>query len=120
MTGRGALTLFRVRGIRIGVDYSWFFVLFLIIFWLSGYYRDVTRRPDGRWSPTCWRWSAPSLFFGSILLHELGHALVAMRNGIGITEITLWLFGGVARMQRDTDTPARSSGSRRRPGRDAR
>ena len=37
-------------------------------------------------------------FFGSILLHELGHAVVANRRGIPITEITLWLFGGVARM----------------------
>ena len=43
-------------------------------------------------------------FFGSILLHELGHAVVANRRGIPITEITLWLFGGVARMSRDTDS----------------
>ena len=35
------VTLFRVRGIRIAVDFSWFIVLFLIIFWLSGFYRDV-------------------------------------------------------------------------------
>ena len=44
-------------------------------------------------------------FFASILLHELGHAVVAVRNGIPISEITLWLFGGVARMTRDTDSP---------------
>ena len=44
-------------------------------------------------------------FFASILLHELGHAVVATRNGIAITEITLWLFGGVARMSRDSDSP---------------
>jgi Zn-dependent protease len=43
-------------------------------------------------------------FFGSILLHELGHAVVAMRNGIGISEITLWLFGGLAHMQRDSQS----------------
>ena len=46
------------------------------------------------------------LFFGSILLHELGHAFVAIRNGIGISGITLWMFGGVARMERDSDSPA--------------
>ena len=45
------------------------------------------------------------LFFLSILLHELGHAVVAMRNGIAIVGIDLWMFGGVARMQRDTDSP---------------
>ena len=44
-------------------------------------------------------------FFASILLHEVGHAVVALRRGIGITDITLWLFGGVARMNRDTDSP---------------
>ena len=44
-------------------------------------------------------------FFGSILLHELGHAFVAMRNGIGITSIQLWIFGGVARMDRESDSP---------------
>ena len=43
-------------------------------------------------------------FFASILLHELGHAVVAIRNGIAITDITLWLFGGIARMSRDTDS----------------
>ncbi len=44
-------------------------------------------------------------FFASILLHELGHAFVAVRHGIPISDITLWLFGGVARMTRDTDSP---------------
>ena len=45
------------------------------------------------------------LFFLSILLHELGHAVVAIRNGISIAGIDLWLFGGVAKMSRDTQSP---------------
>ncbi len=45
-------------------------------------------------------------FFGSILLHEFGHAVVAMRNGIGISSIQLWIFGGMARMDREADSPA--------------
>ena len=36
----GGVTLFRIRGIRIAVDYSWFVILFLLIFWLSTSYRD--------------------------------------------------------------------------------
>jgi Zn-dependent protease/CBS domain-containing protein len=102
----GGLTLFRVRGIRIGVDWSWFFVLFLIILWLSGLYRDVLGASSEATGPYLLALASALLFFASILLHELGHAFVAMRRGISISEITLWMFGGVARMERDSDSPA--------------
>jgi Zn-dependent protease len=103
MPARGAITLFRIRGIRIGVDYSWFFVLFLVIFWLSGYYKDVLGSGNGTNAYVLAVISAFG-FFTSILLHELGHAFVAMRRGIAISDITLWMFGGVARMSRDSDS----------------
>jgi Zn-dependent protease len=105
MSGRGQLTLLHIRGIRIGVDYSWFFVLFLIIIWLSGYYRDVLGAEQSDSEPYVLAVLSALAFFGSILLHELGHATVAMRNGIQISDITLWMFGGVARMTRDADSP---------------
>ncbi len=104
-TGQGGLTLFRFRGIRVSVDYSWFFVLFLVIWWLSGFYRDVLGPNTSDLLPYLLALVSALLFFASILLHEFGHALVALRNGIGIDGITLWLFGGVARMERDTDSP---------------
>jgi len=44
-------------------------------------------------------------FFASILLHELGHAVVAIRNGIPILGIDLWMFGGVAKLGKDADSP---------------
>ncbi len=105
MPARGAVTLFHVRGIRIGVDYSWFFVLFLIIIWQSSHYRSILGSSTG--DATAYFLAVVSAlgFFGSILLHELGHALVALRLGIGISDITLWMFGGVARMTRDSDSP---------------
>lgn len=97
--GGGSIQFARVFGIRIGVDPSWFFVLFLIIWSLSGYYED--RFPDGS---TAFVLAAVSalLFFASVLLHELGHAFEARRSGIGITGIDLWMFGGVAKMERDS------------------
>jgi Zn-dependent protease len=101
----GAITLFHVRGIRIGVDYSWFLVLFLIIFLLSGTYRDVLDADSDATGPYILALASALLFFASILLHELGHAWVAIRRGIGISEITLWMFGGVARLDRDSDSP---------------
>jgi Zn-dependent protease len=106
MPARGALTLFRLRGIRIGLDYSWFLVLLLVIVWLSDFYRDILGEGESSIEPYLLAVASALLFFGSILLHELGHAVVALRNGIGITDITLWLFGGVARMARDSDSPS--------------
>src|SRR5258707_438345 len=98
MTGSG-VTLFRVRGIRIAVGFSWFIVLFLVILWLSASY------PDQPSDPYLLAVARGPLFFAPILLHELGHAFVAVRNGIGVSGITLWMFGGVSRLDRDSDTP---------------
>jgi Zn-dependent protease len=103
MFGGGSIQLGRVFGVRIGVDWSWFFVLFLIIWTLSSQYQDVFPGQDTK-AFTLAVVSA-LLFFLSILLHELGHAVVAIRNGIPILGIDLWLFGGVAKLGRDTDSP---------------
>jgi Zn-dependent protease len=99
--GGGSIQLARVFGIRIGVDVSWFLVLFLIIYSLTNYYEeDVGAGSDAFLLATV----SALLFFLSIVLHELGHAVVAIRNGIPITGIDLWLFGGVAKLERDTDS----------------
>jgi Zn-dependent protease len=106
MSGGTGVTLFRIRGIRVAVDYSWFVVLFLIIFWLSSSYRDELNLPNGDSEPYFLAVASAALFFASILLHELGHAFVARRHGIGVSGITLWMFGGFARLEKDSDTPA--------------
>jgi len=103
--GGKSFTLFRVRGIRITVDLSWFIVLFLVIFWLSGFYGELLDQPSGATEPYLLAVVSAAGFFGSIVLHELGHAFVALRNGIGITRISLWIFGGVAEMDRESDSP---------------
>ena len=105
MPARGAITLFHFRGIRVGVDYSWFFVLFLVIISLSGFYKDVVGADQDSTGPYLLAVVSALAFFASILLHEMGHAVVALREGIGMSDITLWLFGGVARMNRDTESP---------------
>lgn len=99
--GGGSIQFARVFGIRIGVDPSWFFVLFLIIWSLSGYYSEPELFPEGSTAFVLATISA-LLFFLSVLLHELGHAFEARRSGIGITGIDLWMFGGVAKMERDS------------------
>jgi Zn-dependent protease len=105
MLGGGSITLFHIRGIRIAVDWSWFLILFLVIFWMSNFYDELLGSSAGASTPFILAVASAAGFFGSILLHELGHALVATRNGIGISSIQLWIFGGMARMDREADGP---------------
>jgi Zn-dependent protease len=105
MPGGGSITLFHVRGIRIAVDWSWFLVLFLVIFWLSRFYGDVLGESGSSTAPFVLAVLSAVGFFGSIVLHELGHAVAAIRSGIGISSIQLWVFGGMARMDRESETP---------------
>jgi Zn-dependent protease len=105
MFGGGSITLFHVRGIRIAVDWSWFLILFLVIFWMSNFYSDLLGESAASTTPFILAVASAAGFFGSILLHELGHAWAARRNGIGISSIQLWIFGGMARMDREADGP---------------
>jgi Zn-dependent protease len=104
MAARGNYTLLKVRGIPIGVDWSWFLILFLVIWLMSGFYEDLLGPAAGEFEPYLLAVASALLFFGSILLHELGHAFVALRNGIGISHITLWMFGGIAGLERDSES----------------
>jgi Zn-dependent protease len=106
MFGGSSITLFRVRGIPISVDWSWFLVLFLVIFWLSQLFGDVLGENSSSSAPFLLALVSAFGFFASIVLHELGHAFVAMRHGIGISNIQLWIFGGVAQLDRESDRPS--------------
>jgi len=97
----GSFQLGRIFGIRIGVDFSWFLVLFLIIWNLSDYYKDAAPGSNAFVLAVL----SALLFFLAILLHELGHAWVAIRNGIPIIGIDLWMFGGVAKLGRESTSP---------------
>ena len=105
MLGGGSITLFHIRGIRIAVDWSWFLILFFLILTMSQRFGDALGQSSTAAEPFGLAVAATLGFFGSILLHELGHAFAAQRRGIGITSIQLWIFGGVARMDRESDTP---------------
>jgi Zn-dependent protease len=103
MLGGGSITLFHFRGIKVSVDWSWFIVLFLVIILMTNNFENVLDRSGTE--PFLLALLAAVGFFGSILLHEFGHAVVAMRNGIGISSIQLWILGGMARMDREADSP---------------
>ena len=103
MTGSRSLPLVRVFGIRVGVNPSWFLILFVVIFLL---WDSLSETLDAS-ETTVYLVAvvAAASFFASIVLHELGHALAARREGIAVDGIDLFLFGGVMKMSRDTDSP---------------
>ncbi|MFQ5472012.1 MAG: site-2 protease family protein [Dehalococcoidia bacterium] len=86
----------RIAGIDIKVHWSWFAIFFLLTWFLAtGFYSDVYET----WSSTeAWAASIVTtiLFFGSVLLHELSHSIVARRLGLPVKDITLFIFGGVS------------------------
>jgi Zn-dependent protease len=102
LSGR-SIQIARIFGIRIGVDTSWFLIVFLLIWWLSEDYKNVFPGQDGK--AFALATISVLLLFVSIILHELGHAVVALRNGIGIAGIDLWMLGGIAQMKKESPTP---------------
>ncbi len=91
----------RLAGIDVHLDWSLLIVFFLIVFSLGTALFPLWH-PD--WSPAhSWTTAlvAALLFFVSVLLHELSHALVGRRHGIGVKCITLFVFGGMAQMENE-------------------
>jgi Zn-dependent protease len=103
MRPRTNFQLARIFGIRIGVSASWFLVLFFLIYWLGHEY--FPKILSASQTTTYLVAVAAALgYFASLILHELGHALVARRVGIPIAGIDLWFFGGLSQMRREPQT----------------
>jgi Zn-dependent protease/CBS domain-containing protein len=95
----GNFELGRIGGIAIRINWSWLVVFALIVWSLAeGVFPSQNPRlSDG--AHLAMAIVAAVFFFVSILLHELGHARQALREGMEIDGITLWLFGGVAQFK---------------------
>lgn len=95
----------RLFGIQIGLNASWFIIFALVTWTLAVGYFPAQRlaSPDS----AVWMLALMGslLFFGSVLAHELAHSVVALHNGIPVTRITLFIFGGVAQIGREAPTP---------------
>ncbi|MGA8102304.1 MAG: site-2 protease family protein [Candidatus Acidiferrales bacterium] len=103
MTPNGGLRIGRILGIPIYVHSSWFIIFALITLSL----RTQFNSQHPAWSPAQ-HWSlgviTSLLFFASVLFHELAHSVVAMRYKIPVVSITLFVFGGLARIGREAAT----------------
>jgi Zn-dependent protease len=97
---KAQIKLGRIFGVEIGLHYSWFLIALLITFSLAGHFQ--TNNPG--WSDGL-RWGVSIvtaiLFFASIVVHELSHALVAKLRGLPVRSITLFALGGVAQIEKE-------------------
>ncbi len=97
--------LLTIAGIKIGIDLSWFLIAFLLAWSLAAgyfpfYYPQLLLR-------TYWAMGVIGMLglFVCVILHELGHAMVAKHYKLPITQITLFIFGGVAEIKKEPQTP---------------
>nr|WP_237693991.1 site-2 protease family protein [Streptomyces sp. SID2888] len=95
----------RIAGVRVGVHWSVLFIFAIIAFGLAQGRLPQTY-PGRGWAVY---WAAglctAVVFFASLLAHELAHAVVARRNGVGVDDIVLWLLGGAARLRSEASSP---------------
>ncbi|QZT63420.1 site-2 protease family protein [Mycolicibacterium austroafricanum] len=98
------VVLGRVRGLTVSVHWS-----VVVIVWLFAWSLASTLPGSAPGYPDAVYWVAgfcgAVLFAAGLLAHELAHAVVARRSGIPVPEVTLWLFGGVARLAGEAKTP---------------
>jgi Zn-dependent protease/CBS domain-containing protein len=99
------LSLGRIFGIHVGLNWSLLVVAALIAWSLAT--SLLPSASPGQASGAYWTAGLVSafVFLASLLAHELAHSVVAMRRGVKVEGITLWLFGGVSRFSSDTASP---------------
>jgi Zn-dependent protease/CBS domain-containing protein len=96
-----AIPIGKVAGIPIYLDYSWFIIFFLLV-WTIGFSWMPAEFPGlSQLDYLLIGVVTALLFFGSLLLHELAHSIVAKRNGLTIRRITLFLLGGVSDLEEE-------------------
>lgn len=100
-----SLKLGRIRGIAVGIHYSWLVIFGLLTYSLAEWF--FPQAYPGWTVSRYWAVGAIAslLLFASVLAHELGHSVVAQSKGIPVRSITLFIFGGVASIERESERP---------------
>jgi len=98
------LRIGRILGIPIRLHPTWFLVFLLVVLQLWGHLAAEYPAISPAWRIGI-ALVTSALLFGSILMHELGHSVVALHHGVAVRSITLFIFGGLAWMEREPDSP---------------
>lgn len=102
----GSLRIGQLFGIGVYIHYSWLLVFLLFSFTLSEAYLPTVVPELTRTEYWTLGSSVTILLFASILVHELAHSLTAMSHNIPIRRITLFIFGGVAQLEKEPELPS--------------
>ncbi len=96
--------LFRLRGIDVVIDYSWFVIFFLVVYTVAESYFPSTQQNYTAVQYWIMGFCAAILFFLSVLLHELAHSFVALKHGVRVISIRLFIFGGLAQVASEPES----------------
>ena len=99
---KGNISLGKIFGIPLRLDYTWFIIFALVTTTLVLYTVD---QPYPLGQRIALGVLTSLLFFASIITHELAHSILAMRNNIPVKEITLFVFGGVSQITKEATSP---------------
>lgn len=96
---RGPLPIFQLAGIRVTLDPSWFLIFLLVAWSLATGYLPQQLPEAGAFALWTLGIGLALALFGSVLAHEFSHSLVARTRGVEVNEITLFIFGGAAKLR---------------------
>jgi len=96
----------KIKGIMIEVDLSWFIIFFLVAYSLATSYFPSVYPDFGATVNWLLGFAVAVFYFISVILHELSHSLVSIKLGIPVNRITLFIFGGMAQIEKEPDSPA--------------
>lgn len=107
MFGLPSVRLGRPFGIPLEIDASWLFIFFLVAATLTTSYFPAAVPDQGPVTYTVLGLLTSIVFFGSLVLHELAHSLVARAGGLSVSRVTLFVFGGVSQLDDEPSSPGR-------------
>jgi Zn-dependent protease/predicted transcriptional regulator len=96
--------LFRLGGIQVIIDYSWFIIFVLVVYTMADSYFPSVQEDFSTAQYWLMGLGTATLFFVSVLMHELAHSFVAIRCGIRVTSIRLFIFGGLAQVSSEPNS----------------
>ncbi len=102
---KNSIKIFSLFGIEVRLDYSWFIIFALFAYLFGFYYFPNILPEESPYVIAAVTLITVLLFFASVLFHEMSHSLVARKKGMPVKKISLFIFGGMAHLEKDAKDP---------------